>query len=475
MIVRRRNLAASLIALTFALALAGPAQGWGGDVHRLINRSAAEHLPEAFVAFANNTSTLVALSSAADDRKSSDDSEGIRHYIDIDDYPAFFSGTLPHAWDSIVALYGLRRVEGNGILPWTIEDSYATLVARFEARNWTGAVATAADIGHYVGDLHNPLHLTENFDGQLTGQDGIHSRYESRLTGRYLEYLTPRVFTPAYVADPLQSAFDWIDGQYPGVQLILNADRIALAESGSNRSDAYYAIMWTELGAETQDWIRAAALRVASLWYSAWLDAGAPILPGTTPVASLLAFTATPQPGAIDVAWTVADAGPIRFTLCRREGDGDFAPLPGAVVDNFEGVYPASFTWRDESVEPGLRYDYRLDVLLRDGARETWDRVAGAQAQGDINPVVQLLGANPVRHGGPLGVAVELAGAEPVRVALYDVTGRLVRVLQDGSWGPGRHTVELGSGERRDLRAGVYFLAVRGASVNESVRVVLLD
>ncbi len=33
-------------------------------------------------------------------------------------------------------------------------------------------------MGHYIGDLSQPLHVTENHDGQMTGQKGIHSFFE---------------------------------------------------------------------------------------------------------------------------------------------------------------------------------------------------------------------------------------------------------------------------------------------------------
>jgi len=36
----------------------------------------------------------------------------------------------------------------------------------------------AGTMGHYVADLSQPLHVTENYDGQKTGQKGIHSHYE---------------------------------------------------------------------------------------------------------------------------------------------------------------------------------------------------------------------------------------------------------------------------------------------------------
>jgi hypothetical protein len=40
---------------------------------------------------------------------------------------------------------------------------------------------TAGILGHYVGDLSMPLHVSENYDGKLTKQDGIHKFFEEDL------------------------------------------------------------------------------------------------------------------------------------------------------------------------------------------------------------------------------------------------------------------------------------------------------
>ena len=51
----------------------------------------------------------------------------------------------------------------------------------FEAKNVDLILKYSADIGHYIGDAHVPLHTTENYNGQMTGQKGIHGLWESRL------------------------------------------------------------------------------------------------------------------------------------------------------------------------------------------------------------------------------------------------------------------------------------------------------
>lgn len=41
-------------------------------------------------------------------------------------------------------------------------------------------IVLAGVIGHYIGDLAMPLHVTENHDGEMTNQKGIHSFFEDR-------------------------------------------------------------------------------------------------------------------------------------------------------------------------------------------------------------------------------------------------------------------------------------------------------
>jgi hypothetical protein len=260
-----------------------PSQGlaYGFSVHRLVNRAATTHLPASFSGFAQWADDLEALSTAPDERKCCVPGESIKHYIDIDDYPEFFTGTLPHEYADMLAQYDESRVLGNGTVPWAIVSSYADLVAAFTAQDWTTAVATAADIGHYVADSHNPMHLTVNYNGQLTEQYGIHSRHESEMTSRHLAELVPAPGMATLIPDPLEAVFDWIDAVYPGVEQILAADLVAKEAADNNTSsDTYYDRLWLEIGPETTAWLRDASLEIASLWYSAWVEAGSPAMPG---------------------------------------------------------------------------------------------------------------------------------------------------------------------------------------------------
>jgi len=74
----------------------------------------------------------------------------------------------------------------NGRLPWATDSTYRALVQNFKKKEWKNAMLTAAYLGHYVGDGHMPLHLTNNYDGKLTSQSGIHSRYESTMINKFI-------------------------------------------------------------------------------------------------------------------------------------------------------------------------------------------------------------------------------------------------------------------------------------------------
>lgn len=55
----------------------------------------------------------------------------------------------------------------------------------------------AGTLGHYVTDLSQPLHVTENYDGQLTEQKGIHSHFEDTLVDELWPSIDMQVYKEA--------------------------------------------------------------------------------------------------------------------------------------------------------------------------------------------------------------------------------------------------------------------------------------
>ena len=80
---------------------------------------------------------------------------------------------------------------------------------------------------------------------------------------------------------------------------------------------------------------------------------------------------------------------------------------------------------------------------------------------------------NPFTRSTSLGVTLEHDG--PVRLAVYDIQGRLVRLLVSEDWTAGRHVASWdGLGGDRLAASGVYFIRLESGRIRESRRVVLV-
>jgi hypothetical protein len=73
-------------------------------------------------------------------------------------------------------------------------------------------------------------------------------------------------------------------------------------------------------------------------------------------------------------------------------------------------------------------------------------------------------------------VSFELAQAQEVRVSIYGVDGRLVRVLGEGMYQPGAHELVWNGrdGSGRNASSGLYFAVVRGRTDTKRLKITLL-
>lgn len=270
--MRRKN--PLIVLLTVALAIA--VLGWGRTGHRIINGGAARHLPGEMQTFVQDSLFFADHASDADSRKGSDPTEGPKHYIDLENIPAYEN--LTRNLDSLIAVMGASTVSSNGILPWATADAYDSLVAQLGRGDMNSAYLTASDIGHYVGDGHNPLHLTNNYDGQLTGNRGIHSRYESTMIETYASQLWIEPDGVEYVGRVFDFVLAYCVAGNPYADSIIAADNAAKASSGWSGSGTppaeYYTALWEYTRTFTMERFQRASTILASLWYSAWIDAG---------------------------------------------------------------------------------------------------------------------------------------------------------------------------------------------------------
>ena len=175
------------IILTICLLLPATVRGWGFFAHQRINRLAVFLLPpEMMVLYKPQLEYLTAHATDADKRRYIVAAEGPRHYIDIDHYDY-----LPRQWQAARECYGEDTLLQYGILPWYVPQIQARLTQAFIKRDVASIMKLSADLGHYIADAHVPLHACSNHNGQLTGQQGIHGLWESRLP----ELLADRTFS----------------------------------------------------------------------------------------------------------------------------------------------------------------------------------------------------------------------------------------------------------------------------------------
>lgn len=220
--------------------------------------------------------------SDADYRRNSDPSEGPKHYIDIDNYPEFVStGRIPGTLDSVLMFHHPDFIDDNGYLPWATETTFDSLRACFLRGDWDRAVLVAADLGHYVGDAHMPLHLTRNYDGQFSGNNGIHSRYESTMINDYAGEISFEGGPISLIEDVNTYIFDYIYLNYVYVDSVLAADDYASNFAGNTSSAEYTAALWEKTRSFTISLFRDASHALTELIYTAWVEAGRPSMYAT--------------------------------------------------------------------------------------------------------------------------------------------------------------------------------------------------
>lgn len=283
---------------------------WGFFGHERINRIATFTLPpEMFGFYKEHIEYLTEHAVDPDKRRYAVEGEAQRHYIDIDHYLHYGEDPfkiVPRRWDEAVAKFTEDTLQAYGIVPWNILSMKYKLQRAFETKNVDLILKYSADIGHYIGDAHVPLHTTENYNGQMTGQKGIHGLWESRLVEINAENYDYFVGKVKYIKNLNDYIWDIVEESNRAVDSVLRIEREVTRDFPSDRkysferrgnstvsvysrefSDEYHRRM----NGMVERRLRDAILAVGCIWYTAWVDAGQPDLSGlqnTPPSAELL-------------------------------------------------------------------------------------------------------------------------------------------------------------------------------------------
>lgn len=277
------------VAITVALAcLVLPIRlgAWGFTAHRFIMDRAISRLPDAIRPFyEQNRTFLIEYSIVPDLLRNLDvPDEPPRHFLDMDAYGEYPFTALPRDYDEAVRKFGRETVDKNGLLPWRAADIYGRLVKAFERAGRQEGYSLddvklmSAVLGHYVADAHVPFHAALNYDGQLTGQRGIHSRFESQLFERMQGSLDlPAVTMPA-VRDIRAFMFDTLLESFTLTEPLLEADRRAIAGL-TEYGDEYFERWSRDAGPVLARRVADAIAATAAVLTGAWEEAGRPAVP----------------------------------------------------------------------------------------------------------------------------------------------------------------------------------------------------
>lgn len=271
---------------------------WGKYGHEHINRAVVMTLPAPMQSFFYNHIDFITVESNLPDVRKytiGDSAEFPRHHIHLEAYGNY--DAIPKSTKEIKAKYDAKFLYKHGILPWYIQDMMLKLTTAFREGHKSDILLLSADIGHYIGDAYMPLHTSENHNGTLTNQKGIHGLFESRLPELFGNTYIYNAGNACYIADIQKETWRIVAASNHAADTLLRADRELSATmakdkvfdmaDGKIRTNMYNDYMYTtsyatayhtKLNGMVERQLRGAILSTASFLFTAWVNAGKPNL-----------------------------------------------------------------------------------------------------------------------------------------------------------------------------------------------------
>lgn len=275
-----------VVAVIVASLVPSSAFAWGFAAHRYMMRRAIDLLPaEVKPLFVRFRDEIVLRVVDPDLWRNVGFEEDPNHFLDfgVPEYGPYPFTALPRDYGAAIEKFGLVRLKRNGLLPWREAEQFGNLRRTFEEfprdapYTLSDIVLFAAVASHYVQDAHQPFHATDDFDGQKTGQNGIHARFERDLIERYESRLTVNPAPPRPIANIRDAMFDTLLTSHQLVDPILKADKEASA--GKETYDAeYYEKFFAAVRPVLEQRIADSISATASMIIGAWEQGGRPAL-----------------------------------------------------------------------------------------------------------------------------------------------------------------------------------------------------
>ena len=216
----------TMVLIFLLLVVDSSGHSWGFFAHRHINRMAVFSLPPSMIKFYKTHIRYLSERSVDPDRRRyAIKEEASRPYIDLDIYGDSALHKVPRRWKDAVETYSEDTLKKYGILPWHIMVMKYRLTDAFLLKDPRRILKLSAEIGHYIADANVPLHTTKNYNGQLTGQKGIHAFWETRLPELFFEEYDFFVGKAAYLDEPLSKTWETIARAHLAVDSVLEIEK----------------------------------------------------------------------------------------------------------------------------------------------------------------------------------------------------------------------------------------------------------
>jgi hypothetical protein len=274
-----------------------PAQAWGNEGHRLINKLAASSLPADIPEFLRTQAAvdeIEYLGPEPDRWRSRAEPElaaaqAPEHFIDLELADAL--GPLPHKrFDFLAEVYAAHQDPTKiGLQPWQADEVWERLKAamrqyrdlKTEGKDTMpveqAIIFYAAWLGHYVGDGSQPLHVTVQYNGWTgpnpngyTTAHTIHSQFESAFVAANIHEadVAPKI-TPvkAIDGDMFDAYVAYLRHTATYVEKVYQLDKVGGFEgAGTEESRAF-----------TAERLAAGASMLRDMIYTAWLESAQPV------------------------------------------------------------------------------------------------------------------------------------------------------------------------------------------------------
>jgi len=267
---------------------------WGFFGHRKINRISVFVLPVEMIGFYKHHIQYITEKAVNPDmRRYVVKEEAPRHYIDLDVYGDSALYKLPRYWNDAVAQYTEDTLNAYGIVPWYINLMKYKLTQAFLEKDADKILKLSTDLGHYIADAHVPLHTTENYNGQFTGQYGIHGFWESRLPELFFEHYDLFTGKPEYIRNTQLEAWKAVESAHLALDSVFLFEKQLTKKYSDDKKYSFedrgrstirvYSYEFSRdyhemMEGMVERQMKRAIKMIGDFWFTAWVDGGQPDL-----------------------------------------------------------------------------------------------------------------------------------------------------------------------------------------------------